>query len=53
MCYTGTTEDATHNPAEKVIDFVDDCTVDSEERDISTQYLQMQKDQLFDLQNRF
>ena len=39
-----------HNRAEKVIGFVDDCIVDSEEQDLSTQFLQMQTNQLTDLQ---
>ena len=30
-----------HNGAETVIDFVGDCIVDSEEQDLSTQFLQL------------
>ena len=33
--------------------FVDDYVVKEEERDISTQFLQMQKNQLVDLQEQF
>ena len=39
-----------HNRTETVMDFVDNCIVDSEEQDLSTQFLQMQKNQLIDLQ---
>ena len=35
------------------MDFVDDWIVDSEEQDLSTQFLQMQKNQIFDLQDHF
>ena len=41
------------NQAERVSSFVDDCIVEEEERDISTQFLQMQKNQLIDLQEHF
>ena len=33
--------------------FVDDCIVEEEEKDLSTQFLQMQKNQLIDLQEHF
>ena len=33
--------------------FVDDCIVEEEEKDLSTQFLQMQKNQFFDLQQLF
>ena len=42
-----------HIQAERVIEFVDDCIVDSEEQDLSMQFLQMQKNQLFDSQEHF
>ena len=35
------------------MDFVDDCIVDPEERDLCTQFLQMQKEQIFGLQEHF
>ena len=41
------------NRAEKVSNFVDDCIVEEEETDLSTQLQQKQKNQLFDLQERF
>ena len=41
------------NRAEKVSNFVDDCFVEEEEKDLSTQILQMQKNQLIDLQEHF
>ena len=41
------------NQAEKVSNFVDDCMVEEEEKDLSTQFLQMQKNQLIDLQEHF
>ena len=40
------------NRAERVSKFVDDCIVE-EEKDLPTQFLQMQKNQLFDLQEHF
>ena len=40
----------THNRAERASNFVDDCSV-GEEKDSSTQFLQMQKNQLIDLRN--
>ena len=40
------------NPAERVSNFVDVCVVEVEE-DLSTQFLQMQKKQLIDLQEHF
>ena len=41
------------NRAERVSNFVDDCIVEEEEKDLSTQFLQMQKNQLIDLQEQF
>ena len=41
------------NRAERVSHFVDDCIVEEEEKDFSTQFLQMQKNQLIDLQEQF
>ena len=41
------------NQAERVSNFVDDCVVEEEEKDSSTQFLQMQKNQLIDLQEHF
>ena len=35
------------------MDFVDECIVDSEEQDVSTQFLQMQSSHLVDLQEHF
>ena len=40
------------NRAERVSSFVDDCVVEEEE-DLSTQFLQMQKNQLIDLQEHW
>ena len=37
----------------RVSNFVDDCIVEEEEKDLSTQFLQMQKNQLIELQERF
>ena len=37
----------------RVSNFVDDCIVEEEEKDLSTQFLQMQNNQLFDLQEHF
>ena len=42
-----------HNQAERVTNFVDDCIVEEEEKVLSTQFLQMQKNQLIDLQEHF
>ena len=39
--------------AERVSNFADDCMVEEEEKDLSTQFLQMQKNQLIDLQEHF
>ena len=39
--------------AERLSNFVDDCVVEEEEKDLSTQFLQMQKNQLVDLQYHF
>ena len=41
------------NRAERVSNFVDDCIVEEEERDLSTQFLHMQKNQKIDLQEQF
>ena len=41
------------NRAESVSNFVDDCIVEEEEKDLSTQFLQMQKNHLIDLQEHF
>ena len=42
------------NQAERVSNFVDDCVVEEEqEEDLSTQFLQLQKNQLIDLQEHF
>ena len=41
------------NRAERVSIFVDDCIVEEEEKDLSTQILQMQKNQLIDLHEHF
>ena len=40
------------NRAERVSNFIDDCIVE-EEKDLSTQFLQMEKNQLIDLQEHF
>ena len=37
----------------RVSNFVDDCIVEEEDKDLSTQFLQMQKNQLIDLQEHF
>ena len=41
------------NRAERMSSFVDDCLVEEEEKDLSTQFLQMQKNHLFDLNEQF
>ena len=41
------------NRAEKLSNFVDDCIVEEEEQDLSTQFLQMQKNQLIELKEHF
>ena len=41
------------NRAERVSNFVDDCIEEEEEKDLSTHFLQMQKNQLVDLQEHF
>ena len=41
------------NRAEKVSNFVADCIVEEEEKDLSTQNLQLQKNQLVDLKQHF
>ena len=38
------------NQAKRVSNFVDDCVMEEEEKDSSTQFLQMQKNHLIDLQ---
>ena len=42
-----------HNRAETVMDFVDDCMVESEEQHLSTHCLQVQKNQLIFSQDHF
>ena len=42
-----------HNRAERMSQFVDHCIVDEQEKDLFTQFLQMQKNQLLDLQEHF
>ena len=41
------------NQAERVSNFADDCMVEEEEKDLSTHFQQMQKNQLIDLQEHF
>ena len=41
------------NQAERVSNFADDCMVEEEEKNLSTQFLKMQKNQLIDLQEHF
>ena len=41
------------NRTERVSNFVDDCIEEEKEKDLSKQFLQMQKDQLIDLQDHF
>ena len=41
------------NRAERLSIFLDDCIVEEEEKDLLTQFLQMQKNQLIDLQEHF
>ena len=41
------------NQAERVSNFAGDCLVEEEEKDFFTQFLQMQKNQLIDLQEHF
>ena len=41
------------NRAERLSIFVDDCFVEEEEKDLSTQFLQMHKIHLFDTQENF
>ena len=41
------------NQAERVSNFVDDCIVEEEEKDLSTQILQMEKNQIIGLQEHF
>ena len=36
-----------------MLNFVDDCIVEEEEKDLSTQFLQMQKNQTIDIQEHF
>ena len=51
MSYTGTTQPKTQ-PSREGSNFVDDCVVEEEE-DLSTHFLQMQKNHLIDLQQHF
>ena len=41
------------NQAERVSNFADDCMVEEEGKDLSTQFLQMQKNQSIDIQEHF
>ena len=41
------------NQAERVSNFVDDCIAEEDEKDLSTQFLQMRKNHLNDLQEHF
>ena len=41
------------NQAERASNFVDDCIVAEEEKDLSKQFVQMQKNQLIDIQEHF
>ena len=41
------------NRSERVSNFVDHCIVEEEEKDLSAQFLQMRKNQLFDLKEHF
>ena len=52
---TATLEQLNHrrNRAGSLSNFVDDCIVEEDEKDFSTQFLQLQKNQLFDLQEHF
>ena len=52
MQNTGVTEPR-HHRAETLMDFVDDCIVESEEQDLSTQCLLMKKNQPVNLQDYF
>ena len=52
MCYTGTVQPR-RNQAERASTFAHDCMVEEEENDLFTQFLQMQKNQLIDLQEHF
>ena len=42
-----------HKQAERVSNFVDDCIAEEEEKCLSTQFLQMQKNHLIDFQEHF
>ena len=42
-----------YNSAERVTDSVENCIFDSEEQELSTQFLQKEKKQLRDLQKHF
>ena len=50
MCAILEQLDQRRNQVERVSNFVNDCMVEEEEKDLSTQFLQMQKNQLIDLQ---
>ena len=53
VCYTGSTQPKMQ-PSREVSNFVDDCVAEEEmEKDLSTHFLQMQKNQLIDLQEHF
>ena len=53
LCATLEQLNQRRNRAERVSNFVDDCIVEEEEKDLSTQFLQMQKNQLINLQEHF
>ena len=48
LCATLEQLNQRRNRAERVSNFVDDCVVEEEEKDLSTHFLQMQKNQLID-----
>ena len=50
LFWNNSTKDRTE---QRVSNFVDDCIVEEEEKDLSTQYLQLQKNQFIDLQEHF
>ena len=54
MCYNETTQAKTQ-PSREGVKFCNDCIVEEEqeEKGLSTQFLQMQKNQLIDLQEHF
>ena len=42
-----------HQRRNGVLNFVDDCIVEAEEKDLSTQFLQMQQNRIIDIQEQF